>query len=142
MLRFELHPQLAADCHGLGRYELCLLLLHRNAALPWFILVPETERTDLLEMPARERRRAIDEAAAVAGFVKGELGWPKINFAAIGNLVPQLHLHVIGRRPGDACWPGPVWGRLEAGAAYSPAEVAALSDRLVALTGLSPVATP
>ena len=136
MSHFELHPQLAADCHRLGRYELCHLLLHRNAALPWFILVPETPLPDLLDLPAEERRLAVDEAAAVAAFVKDALGWPKINFAAIGNVVPQLHLHVIGRRPGDPCWPAPVWGRLDEGAAYPQAEVSALRARLTAATGL------
>jgi diadenosine tetraphosphate (Ap4A) HIT family hydrolase len=138
MPSFELHPQLAADCHRLGRYELCHLLLHRNATLPWFILVPETDLPDLLDLPPRARRRAVDEAALVSDFVKGELGWPKINFAAIGNVVPQLHLHVIGRRPGDACWPGPVWGRLEGGPGYRPGEVASLTGRLVAGTSLAP----
>lgn len=133
---FAIHPQLLADCRPLGRFELCHLLLHRNAALPWFILVPETDLPDLLDLPSLERERAVTEAAGVARFVKEELGWPKVNFAAIGNLVPQLHLHVVGRRPGDACWPAPVWGNLEESSDYSADALAGLTQRLAAGLGL------
>ncbi len=99
MSDFDIPPRLRADCHSLGRYALCHLLLHRNAAVPWFILVPETDLPDLLDLPPAERDAAVAESAAVAAFVKDTLGWPKVNFGAIGNLVPQLHLHVVGRRP-------------------------------------------
>jgi diadenosine tetraphosphate (Ap4A) HIT family hydrolase len=136
MSSYEIHSRLGADCHRLGRFELCHVLLHRNAALPWFILVPETEAQDLLDLAPATRNLAVAEAAAVSGFVKHELGWPKINFAAIGNVVPQLHLHVVGRRPDDPCWPAPVWGRLEAGRTYSRSEVQALTRRLATATGL------
>lgn len=136
MTRFEIHPQLSNDCHRLGRFRLCHLLLHRNAALPWFILVPETTLGDLLDLPAAARTTAIDEAAAVSAFVKDELGWPKINFAAIGNLVPQLHLHVVGRRPDDACWPAPVWGNLRETETYTPAALAQLVSGLADATDL------
>jgi diadenosine tetraphosphate (Ap4A) HIT family hydrolase len=130
MSLFEIHPQLCADCHRLGRLELCQLLLHRNAAVPWFILVPETEVQDLLDLPEAQRHGALAEAHMVANFVKRELGYPKVNFAAIGNVVPQLHLHVVGRKPGDACWPAPVWGHLNAKAEYSTARIAELSAAL------------
>lgn len=136
MSRFEIHAQLVADCHRLGRLELCHVLLHRDAALPWFILVPETGAQDLLELAPATRDLAVAEAAAVSGFVKKDLGWPKVNFAAIGNVVPQLHLHVVGRRPGDPCWPAPVWGRLETADRYSRSEVQTLIDRLTATMGL------
>lgn len=110
--QFQIHPQLLADSHRLGRLACCHVLLHRNAALPWFILVPETEAVDLLDMPVDQRAAAINEAARIGQFVKQQLGYPKTNFAAIGNVVPQLHLHIVGRKPGDACWPAPVWGHL------------------------------
>ena len=81
---FKLHPQLRADCHLLGSFELSLVLLNRNAALPWFILVPRTDATDLLDLDVGDRELAIDESARVSAYVKSELAFPKVNFAAIG----------------------------------------------------------
>ena len=103
-----LHPQLAADCHVLGRIDGHTLLLQRNAALPWFVLVPPGS----------------------AGFVKRHHACDKINVAAIGNVVPQFHLHVVGRRRDDACWPLPVWGHLAPGGSWRDAELAALTAAL------------
>lgn len=126
---FVIHPQLLADCHRLGKLRLCHVLLHRNAILPWFILVPETEICDLLDLPDDLRRAAVDEASAVARFIKTRLGYEKINFAAIGNVVPQLHLHVVGRSSNDSCWPAPVWGHLKEVREYSNTEL----ERMTAL---------
>lgn len=123
---FQLHPQLRADTHHLAKFPHCHLLLHRNAALHWFILVPETDRQDLFDLPAEQRATVLAECERVAGFLKWELGYPKINFAAIGNLVPQLHLHLVGRRPDDSCWPKPVWGNLPPGPEYTKEQVEAL----------------
>lgn len=133
---FRIHEQLSNDCHRLGRFQFCHLLLNRNAVLPWFILVPETDVADLLDLPADLRRDAIDEAASVSRFVKDELGLPKVNFGAIGNLVPQMHLHVIGRRPGDACWPAPVWGNLDESADYPPDRIGEMTTALATRHGL------
>jgi len=120
--RFQVHARLLADCHDLGRLRLSRVLLHRNATLPWFILVPEvgTGVTELHELERTQRQLLDDEVDRVASFVKTRLGARKINTAAIGNIVPQLHVHVIGRDPQDPCWPGVVWGRLPAGPAWSP----------------------
>ncbi len=115
---FQIHERLREDCHVLGRFALCHLLLNRNATLPWLILVPETDATDLLDLPPPVLSEILSEAHAVSHFIKHRLDWPKVNLAAIGNLVPQLHLHLVGRRPGDACWPLPVWGHLPPGPAY------------------------
>lgn len=123
MAAFEIHPQLLADCHRLGKFPLCHVLLHKNSMIPWFILVPQTDVTDLLDLPEPLRSTTMTEAAAVSEFVKKTLGWPKVNFAAIGNVVPQLHLHVVGRKPGDACWPAPVWGNLTETREYFAAEL-------------------
>lgn len=130
MPEFHLHERLLADCHVIGRMNHCHLLLQKNAALPWFILVPETEVADLLDLSDDQLHAVTAEAAAMSRFIKHQLGWPKVNFAAIGNLVPQLHLHVIGRRPGDPCWPAPVWGHLEASDAYSSDDVDRLKEQL------------
>lgn len=135
---FRIHPQLLADCHRLGRLPATHLLLHRNAALPWFILVPETQVTDLLDLGPGAREAALDACTLVARYIKAEFGVPKVNFAAIGNLVPQLHLHLVGRTPGDPCWPAPVWGNLDPGPEYSQAQVTAIGTALRAQAGLIP----
>lgn len=67
----------------------------------------------------------------VSTFITEDLGCPRVNVASIGNLVPQLHLHVVGRRPGDACWPKPVWGNLGEPVPYLLVEVEALRGKLL-----------
>ncbi len=118
MTDFTIHPRLLADCHRLGRFRVCHVLLHRNAAAPWFILVPEVEAADLLDLDPSIRGDVLDECTLVARYLKQHLHYEKLNFAQLGNQVPQMHLHVIGRRPDDACWPQPVWGNLPEGEAY------------------------
>jgi diadenosine tetraphosphate (Ap4A) HIT family hydrolase len=93
MSRFEIHPQLLDDCHRLGQLRLCHVLLHKNAAVPWLILIPETAPTgDLLDLREHMRNLAMEEAAIAARFIKNWFAISKINFAVIGNLVSQLHL--------------------------------------------------
>jgi len=128
---FAIDPQLLADCHRLGRLEFCHVLLNKNASLPWFILVPETAGTDLLDLPEAQRAAALKEVAVIAQLIKRHLGYAKINFAAIGNIVPQLHLHVVGRKPGDPCWPAPVWGHLVESGAYSKQQVLEMGELLI-----------
>ena len=131
MSRFEIHPQLLHDCHRLGQLRLCHVLLHKNAAVPWLILVPETALSgDLLDLPGHVRNAAMDEAAIVARFIKTEFAVSKINFAAIGNVVPQIHLHVVGRRADDPCWPAPIWGNLVEADDYSAGRIATLAATL------------
>lgn len=130
MTGFEIHPQLLADCHRLGRFDLCHVLLNRNGALPWFILVPECGANDLLDLPDATRSAALCESAMVSEFIKRQLGYPKVNFASIGNVVAQLHLHVVGRRPGDPCWPAPVWGNLQERREYRAGEIGEIVELL------------
>lgn len=125
-----LHPQLAADCHELLQLPQCLVLLNRNAIVPWFILVPQSDLNDLLELPVGQREAVLDEAAAVARFVQQHWKLQKINFAQLGNVVPQMHLHVIGRSSGDNCWPKPVWGNLSATGTYSEVELGLITEQL------------
>jgi len=122
---FVLHPQLRADCHLLGRLPATHLLLHRNGVLPWLILVPETQLANLLDLPIEEREAVLADCKRVSDALRA-LGYPRINLAWIGNLVEQLHIHVIGRCPGDACWPQPVWGHLTDRRDYAEHEIAAL----------------
>ena len=126
---FELHPQLARDCHVLGRLGEIRVLLHGNAALDWFILVPEREAVELHELAPGDRRALEEAADGLARWLK-ERGADKINVAAIGNMVPQLHYHVVGRRRDDPAWPGVVWGNLPETDRRSPEEVETLVREL------------
>ncbi|MSR12974.1 MAG: HIT domain-containing protein [Gammaproteobacteria bacterium] len=130
-MSFSLHPRLVSDFHLLGRNGALHVLLQRNAILPWFILVPETAALELFEVPAVLRRELNSVADRLARFVKRHFESDKINVAAIGNIVPQLHLHVIGRRRDDCCWPQAAWGHVEGTRAYSEQEQAILTRALV-----------
>ena len=113
MKHFKLDPRLAADCIVLDRLNESHLLLMNNALLPWFILVPETKMTELTELSREAQASLLEEINLVGNFVKQYFPVSKLNIAAIGNIVSQLHVHVIGRSPDDFCWPGVVWGRTE-----------------------------
>ncbi len=125
---FALDPRLAGDTHHLASLPLCELLLMDNALLPWLILVPRVSVTELYQLPAEQRRQLDDETTAVAAFVAGAFAIDKLNVAAIGNVVAQLPVHVVGRRRDDYAWPGVVWGRSER-ASYEPNAVAELRSR-------------
>jgi len=133
-----IHEQLLRDCHVLGRFECCAVLLNRNAAIPWFILVPDTSLEDLLDLEPDTLATVTGECQRISRFLKQERGYAKLNFAGLGNVVPQMHLHVIARADGDACWPKPVWGHLTEEQAYDPATLAEWQGRLVADYGLHP----
>lgn len=134
----SIHPQLLADCHYLGELPHSALLLHRNAALPWFILVPHTDAVDILDLPGAQLQEVVAECALVSTYIKRQLGYAKVNFAGLGNVVPQMHLHIIGRSESDPCWPRPVWGNLTEDGAYSDARLREWRSALVACAGLTP----
>lgn len=136
----DIHPQLLADAHYLGLVPTGALLLHRNASLPWFILVPETRLPDVLDLPDEHRNAVLADCAAISGFIKSVLGYGKVNFAGLGNQVPQMHLHIIGRAEGDACWPQPVWGNLAAVDDYSLATLHEWRYDLERMAELQPAA--
>ena len=120
---FELHPQLKEDCHLLKDWNDAVLLLHKNAALPWFIVVPKGEFRDLDDLPRELRENTLDRIDALSKFLKSEKHCDKVNVAALGNQVPQLHIHVIGRYTTDPCWPNPVWGNIEEELAWSESQL-------------------
>jgi len=136
---FVLHPQLVRDFHVLGRCGESRLhvLLRRNAVLPWFLLVPETSVQELFELPPPLRQDLEARGDVLARFVKAHFNSDKINVAAIGNIVPQLHLHVIGRQVDDCCWPLPAWGHLQGKASYSAETLANLTTALGSLPGFN-----
>ncbi|MBA3581297.1 MAG: HIT family protein [Gammaproteobacteria bacterium] len=117
---FLLHPTLAEDCIVLGNLENNLLLLINNSLVPWFILVPKTRHsvTELYDLSMPDQQQVLNGINTLSKFIKARFNPDKLNIGAIGNVVPQLHIHVIGRYQHDACWPKPVWGNL-ARTAYS-----------------------
>ena len=111
-MAFTLHPQLAADCLVLADLPLSRLLLMNESRYPWFILVPR--RADLREihhLPQTEQRQFWHESAWLSTRIEQQFSPDKLNIAALGNMVPQLHIHHIARFQDDAAWPAPVWGK-------------------------------
>jgi diadenosine tetraphosphate (Ap4A) HIT family hydrolase len=109
---FQLDPRLARDCFKLGTLESGnLLLLHKNAAMVWLIVVPQTTYTELFQLPQEQQQLLLDEINLLSAFLKTEYGSDKINVATIGNIVSQLHIHIIGRTIDDPYWPAVVWGQ-------------------------------
>jgi len=129
-MAFALHPTLAKDTVEVTRLPLCRVLLMNDRRFPWFILVPERESLrEIHELPAAERSTLIEEIVQ-AGQVLVRLFQPdKLNTGALGNLVPQLHVHVVARFATDAAWPGPVWGS-GAAVTYSEGDLNDLQNRL------------
>ena len=127
---FSLHPQLAADTVPVGDLALCRVLLSNDANYPWLVLVPRRpDIVELLDLTAADRATLSAEIDASARALKAAVPCDKLNVAALGNMVPQLHVHVIARRRSDAAWPKPVWGAAPA-TAYEPAARDALVTAL------------
>ena len=111
MKTFVLHPQLAKDTALIGKIGDCLLLLMKDARYPWLILVPEQEGLRELHDLSDDQFTAVTQIIKQTSLRLQSLsGAPKMNVAALGNMVPQLHIHIIARYQSDAAWPGPVWG--------------------------------
>ncbi len=109
---FELHPQLAQDCFALGDFPLSRLLLMNDANYPWVILVPRRPAIrEIHELDDRDRQQLWDESAALSRWLMEIFKGDKLNVAALGNVVPQLHVHHIVRYKTDGAWPSPVWGK-------------------------------
>ena len=107
-----LHAQLAADCIVLGRFPLCHLLLMNDRNYPWFILVPDrADIREIYQLEATDRNQLLNESCLLSEFLMNEFNGDKLNLAALGNLVPQLHLHHVVRYESDPAWPTPVWGK-------------------------------
>jgi diadenosine tetraphosphate (Ap4A) HIT family hydrolase len=120
---WSLHPQLARDTINIGDLPLCRALVINDANYPWLLLVPRREgMIELIDLGEVERAQLMTEIARVAHALKDVTQCDKLNIAALGNVVPQLHVHIIARRHGDAAWPRPVWGVVPA-LAYAPAEI-------------------
>lgn len=127
---FELHPQLAKDTELLGQFLLSKLLLMRDANYPWLILVPTREGiSEIFQLNEADQQQLQRESNCIAQLLAEEFFADKINTAALGNIVPQLHIHHIARYQNDIAWPRPVWGAYLA-KVYSGAELEAITSKV------------
>lgn len=110
-MTFALDSRLAADTIEIADLSLSRVLLMNDARYCWLILVPRRERlSELIDLDSRERAILMEEIVAISQILRAMPGVDKINIGALGNIVRQLHVHVVARRIGDEAWPGPVWG--------------------------------
>jgi len=136
-MSFALDPRLVADTHVIGELPLCRLLLMDDVRYPWLILVPRIAGArELIDLDESDQRSLLAELAGVGRALEALLKPDKLNIAALGNVVPQLHVHLVARYSDDAAWPRPVWGigesvRYEAGA--REARIAQLRSTLAPL---------
>jgi diadenosine tetraphosphate (Ap4A) HIT family hydrolase len=110
MPQFNLDARLQKDSHVLGHLGDTCLLLSRNAHFPWFILVPDTHETEFYMLGQDHQYRLLALINRLSVFIEKHFDADKLNIATIGNVVAQMHIHVVGRRHDDPCWPGVVWG--------------------------------
>jgi len=131
MSEFQLHPQLVADTVIVGEFALSLLLLSKDANYPWFILVPKQDNiSEIHQLNDRDRMQLMIESCQLAEGLEKAFDADKINIAALGNMVPQLHVHHVVRYKNDPSWPAPIWGAVPA-IKYDVGKIAQCIDSLL-----------
>ena len=135
MTRFTIDARLRNDCHVLGYLDDCHVLLMNNAELPWFILVPETEHTEFHHLETSHQQQLLAQMNQIANFIEQHFRVDKLNTACIGNIVNQLHVHIVGRRQSDPYWPGVVWG-CEKTRSYAAKDISHVTELLLDTPGL------
>lgn len=129
-MSFTLHNKLSEDCHVLGSFKLCSLLLMNDSQYPWFILVPQRESLKEIHQMSRDDQISfLIESNLLSRALESTFKGDKLNVAALGNMVPQLHVHHIVRFESDPAWPKPVWGQLPA-KPYEMEKVYEIRDQL------------
>ena len=135
MPTFSLHPKLAADTIALAEWGLCRVLLMNDSNFPWLVLVPARPGLkDFHDLAPADHGPAMAEIGRASRALDLAFRPHKLNVAALGNVVPQLHIHVVARFTHDAAWPRPIWGVVPA-KPYSAAELTAMTARLKTLLG-------
>ncbi len=126
---FTLHPQLEQDSIVMGDFALSRLLLLNDARYPWFVLVPRREDIrEIYELSEEDQQQLLQESSTLGRFLMEGFEGDKLNIGALGNMVPQLHLHHIVRYKEDEAWPGPVWG-VGSALPYTERQLMALLDK-------------
>ncbi len=132
---FTLDSRLQNDTLLIGDFALCRLLLMNDDHYPWFILVPRRDEvSELFQLSADEQKQLWHETVTLAELLNDTFSADKMNVATLGNVVSQLHMHVIVRRRNDAAWPAPVWGKFAA-QPYAGEQVAAIRAKLRSVLG-------
>ena len=127
---FALDQRLQQDTLVIGDFPLCRLLLSNDSNYPWFILVPRINGiSEVFQLDVADQQKLWEETTGLAQLLNDGLGADKMNIGALGNVVSQLHVHVIVRKRDDVAWPAPVWGKHPA-RPYTQEQVAALRARL------------
>lgn len=128
---FSFDPRLLNDCEVLGRFKLCHVLLMRDKNYPWCILVPDREdKSEIFELSNEDQNQLQHESTLLLKYLSDEFNADKMNVAALGNVVSQLHVHHIVRYSKDIAWPAPVWGA-HAALPYSDADLEKIMIRLI-----------
>ena len=127
----KLHPQLEKDCIVLGEFNLCALLLLNDSNYPWFILLPNRENVkEIHQLSSEDQQQLMAESMFFSRCLEQVFIPDKLNIAALGNVVPQLHIHHIARFIDDASWPTPVWGAVPA-IPYQIDQINSIKNQLV-----------
>jgi diadenosine tetraphosphate (Ap4A) HIT family hydrolase len=127
---FRLHSRLQKDTHYIGDLTLCRLLLIDDATYPWFLLVPRrAEITEIYQLSDPDQQQLLRESSQLSAVLARTFKADKMNVAALGNVVPQLHIHHIVRYQNDPAWPDPVWGH-QAPRPYSGTEASNLIESI------------
>ncbi len=130
MLGFTIDSRLEADSHQLFVWQGCHVRLNKNASTPWFLIIPETEDVEFCDLPIEQQNNIGNLGKIIGQYLKKHHDAEKINFAAIGNVVQQLHVHVIGRNSEDPLWPDVVWGAQLPDVAYSEQQITTIKNNL------------
>lgn len=132
---FEINPRIRADTVPVAEWPLCSVLLMNDSTYPWLLLVPRREGVvEITDLPPEDQHALLDEIARASKALRQAVSPHRINVAALGNVVAQLHVHVIARDTDDASWPRPVWGAVPA-RPYGPEELEARLTELRAVLG-------
>jgi diadenosine tetraphosphate (Ap4A) HIT family hydrolase len=119
---WSLHPQLEQDTETIGDLPLSRLVVSNDATYPWLLLVPRRPgASEIIDLNAEDQQQLMTEITVVSQALKAITACDKLNVAAIGNMVPQLHVHIVARRRDDPAWPKPIWGAV-ASRAWDAAE--------------------
>ena len=138
MIDFDLHSQLEGDTVALVDWPLSRLLLMNDRRFPWIVLVPRVvDASEIFDLSVGDRAALWHEVDGVASKLKTKTGALKINIGALGNIVRQLHIHVVARNANDGAWPGPVWGS-GTRVPYETARLKTLTAEFAATLGAGP----
>jgi diadenosine tetraphosphate (Ap4A) HIT family hydrolase len=108
---FKIDERLIANCNVLQEQDEISFLLHNNADVLWFILIPHTDAVEFYQLSVQQQHNLCAQINRISELINNNFQFDKLNVATIGNVVSQMHIHIIARRKDDPYWPGVVWGQ-------------------------------